>query len=106
MQDFLKTVLKLKTQKEAQDFFRDVATLAELQALAERWEVARLLDKGWSYRKISEKTGVSTTPVTRIAYWMDNGRGGYERMLKKVRPGKKKPAAKKIAGSLKKRTTK
>lgn len=98
MKSFFKAVLTLKTQKEAHDFFRDVATLAELQALAERWWVAQLLNKGLPYRKISEETGVSTTTVTRIAYWMDNGQGGYTRALKRTgAPTSKKKTPRKRA---------
>ena len=63
------------------DFLRDIATLSELQALSERLEVARLLGTGMSYRDIAKKTGASTTTVTRVAQFLENGCGGYRTVL-------------------------
>jgi TrpR-related protein YerC/YecD len=64
-------LLLLKTADEARRFLRDLATPGELQALAERWRVARLLNEGEkSYREISAETGVSTTTVTRVARFL------------------------------------
>jgi TrpR-related protein YerC/YecD len=71
-----------KTKKETASFLRDIATLSELQALSERLEVARLLSQGLSYRQISAKTGASTTTVTRVANFLENGEGGYRKVLK------------------------
>ncbi len=63
------------------NLLRDVATLSELQALSERFEVARLLAQGLSYRDIAAKTGASTTTVTRVAQFLENGTGGYRAVL-------------------------
>lgn len=63
------------------NLLRDIATLSELQALSERMEVARLLSQGLSYREISKKTGASTTTVTRVAQFLENGTGGYRSVL-------------------------
>ena len=62
-------------------FFRDLCTVGELNAVAERWAVVRLLDTGLAYREISEETGASTTTVTRIAHWLRYGEGGYREAL-------------------------
>jgi len=63
------------------NFLRDIGTLSELQAWSERLEVARLLGKGLSYRQIAKETGASTTTVTRVAHFLENGEGGYRRFL-------------------------
>lgn len=63
-------------------FLRDIATLGELQALSERLEVARLLGRGYSYRQVAAETGASTTTVTRVAHFLENGEGGYRNFLK------------------------
>ncbi len=68
-------------------FLRDLCTLEELEELSERWHIAQLLDTGESYRSIAEKTGVSTTTVTRIAQWLEHGEGGYKIALTKVKRG-------------------
>ena len=41
-----------------------------------------MLAKGESYRAIAQKTKVSTTTVTRIAYWLERGENGYKTALK------------------------
>lgn len=70
-----------KTDEDMANFLRDIATLSELQAWSERLEVARLLAKGLSYRQIAKETGASTTTVTRVAHFLENGEGGYRRFL-------------------------
>jgi TrpR-related protein YerC/YecD len=77
-------VLALSSPADCAAFFSDLCTPAELEALAGRWKVARLLDQGLPYREISEKTGISTATVTRVARCLTYGRdGGYRRVLDK-----------------------
>ncbi len=70
-----------KNEEEIANLMRDVATLSELQAMSERLEVATLLSQGKSYRDISSLTGASTTTVTRVASFLENGAGGYRKVL-------------------------
>lgn len=77
-------ILCLENIKEAEKFFRDLCTVEELKAMSERWQVVGLLAKGFSYRKISEKLNISTTTVTRVANWFNNGEGGYKLVLEKM----------------------
>ena len=66
------------------DFLRDVATLSEMKALSERLKVAELIVKGLPYREISKQTGMSTTIITRIATFLENGEGGYQNVLQSL----------------------
>ena len=75
---------RLRDRKEYARFFRDLCTLAELEAMAERWAIARMVAKKIPYRKISEVTGASTATITRIAHWVHHGEGGYRLMLERV----------------------
>lgn len=77
----IKTLLACRTEQQMADFLRDVATLSELQALAERLEVARLLAAGQTYRGATELTGASTTTVSRVARFLEQGEGGYRHVL-------------------------
>lgn len=77
--------LGLKDEKQVLNFLRDLCTLDELEEMSERWEIAQMLDKGESYRVIAEKTGVSTTTVTRIAQWLEHGEGGYQEALRNLK---------------------
>ena len=79
-------LLRLETAEEAERFLRDLTTPGELQALAERWRVARMLDVGGkSYREISAETGVSTTTVTRVARFLaQEPHQGYRLVLDRL----------------------
>ena len=79
--DLFEAILSLRTVDEAERFFRDLCTLAELEAMAHRWEVARLLEQGLPYLEISQRTGASTTTVTRVAQWLKRGADGYRLVL-------------------------
>ncbi|MFZ6015635.1 MAG: YerC/YecD family TrpR-related protein [Patescibacteria group bacterium] len=78
-------LLTIDTEAEMLGFLRDIATLEELEALSSRWEVVLQLEDGKSYRDIAEKTGVSTTTITRIAHWLNHGEGGYKAALEKLK---------------------
>lgn len=75
-------LVSCKSEEAMDAFLRDVATLSELQALSERLEVAKLLAQGLSYREVAKRTGASTTTVTRVAHFLENGEGGYRNILK------------------------
>ena len=74
----------LRDRRECALFFRDLCTYGELAALAERWNVVKLLSENHSYREINQKTGVSTATITRIAHWLHHGEGGYELALQRA----------------------
>lgn len=74
--------LSCKAIEEMGNFLRDVATLSEMRALSERLECAKLLAQGLSYREVASRTGASTTTVTRVAAFLENGAGGYRKVLK------------------------
>jgi len=74
----------LEKGEECAKFFRDLCTINELEAMAERWEIAKLIEEGMPYRRISEVTGASTTTITRIAHWLKYGEGGYKLALSRL----------------------
>ena len=81
MKELFDAIRSLDSRAETEAFFRDLCTLSELEAMAHRWEVARLLERGLAYLEIAEKTGASTTTVTRVAHWLRHGEGGYRAAL-------------------------
>ena len=85
MKELFTGILKLKTIEECKWFFRDLCTLTELEAMAERFQVAKMVNQEESYRTISKKTGASTATVTRVAYWLHNGPGGYKLILDRMK---------------------
>ncbi len=83
--NLFEAIMCLKNTMECEQFFSDVLTISELQAITERFCVAKLLyKKTKSYRMINDETGVSTATITRIAQWMKSGAGGYNLVLKRL----------------------
>ena len=80
-----RSILKLGTVSECEQFFRDLCKLEELDNMADRWEVVRRLAQGKSYRQIYDETGISTATITRVAHWLHHGTGGYRKMLSKMK---------------------
>jgi TrpR-related protein YerC/YecD len=84
--DLYAAFLALKTPEEVRDFLADLCTPAEVRAFAERWRVARLLDRGGlSYREIAEQAGASPTTVVRVARFLkEMPYRGYRRVLDRL----------------------
>jgi TrpR-related protein YerC/YecD len=74
-------IASLRSPNEVGRFLRDLCTLSELEAMAHRWQVARLLEQGLPYLEISRRTHASTTTVTRVAHWLRYGEDGYRLVL-------------------------
>jgi TrpR-related protein YerC/YecD len=77
--------LRVRNRDEARRFLRDLCTRGELEALAHRWQVVRLLDEGVPYVEIAERVHTSTATVTRVAQWLRHGTGGYQLVLRRTR---------------------
>ena len=81
--DLCAALLTPQSVEEMRRLLGDLCTPAEIRTLAERWHVARLLDRDeLSYREIQEATGVSTTTVVRVARFLkQEPHQGYRRAL-------------------------
>ncbi|MDJ0709736.1 MAG: YerC/YecD family TrpR-related protein [Woeseiaceae bacterium] len=77
-------VLSLEDVGECRDFFKDLCTPAELQALVDRWQVVEYLEQGLPYRKIHDLTGVSVTTIGRVARFLTDGFGGYQTAIQRL----------------------
>jgi TrpR-related protein YerC/YecD len=85
MTELFEAMRSLKSRQELEIFMRDLCTLGELEAMAHRWQVARLVNRGLPYTEIAEKTGASTATVTRVAHWLNHGEGGYRLAIDKAK---------------------
>ena len=85
--DLYRAILQLKTIEECSSFFHDLCTPAELNAMSERWRVAKLLNEhGYSYREIHEKTGVSLATIGRVARFLTQETyQGYQLVLDRLK---------------------
>lgn len=62
-------------------FLQDVCTVREIQEMAQRLEVARMLAAGEHYDHIREATGASTTTISRVSRSLNYGADGYRAVL-------------------------
>ncbi|MBQ5321536.1 MAG: hypothetical protein J6K88_05735 [Oscillospiraceae bacterium] len=79
-----KAVLKLQTEKECENFFNDICTMQEIEAIAQRLDVACKLLKGKVYTEISADTGASTATVCRVNRCIKYGGGGYKTVVERL----------------------
>jgi len=83
--NLIRAILSLKNERDMASFLRDLCTLEELEEMSNRWEAAQLLAKGLSYREVAREVEISTSTVTRIAQWLEEGEGGYQKALGKIK---------------------
>ena len=84
--DLLAAFLCPKNKKEMFQFLRDLCTASEIDEMAKRFAAAKMFDAGKTIREISEKTGLSTTTVSRVGQWKKNiGEGGYDLVLSRMK---------------------
>ncbi len=80
-----RAVLALETPEECGAFFQDLCTVAELRAMAQRLEVAQMLDEGLIYHDILERTGASSATISRVNRALQYGANGYKTVLPRVK---------------------
>ena len=78
-------VLLLENADECYMFFEDICTVSELNSIAQRLEVAKLLQEGVKYNEISERTGASTATISRVSRSLNYGADGYRIILERLR---------------------
>lgn len=81
-------ILTLKDREECYKFFEDVCTIKELLAMAQRYEVALMLEQKMTYLDIADKTGASTATISRVNRSLTYGEDGYAMVFERL--GKKK----------------
>ena len=65
--DFLfDCILSLQSMDECYDFFEDLCTVNELQAISQRIVVAKMLSEKRVYSDIVKETGASTATISRV----------------------------------------
>jgi len=84
LDQFFDAILALKTRDECYQFFDDVATMHEVQALSQRLQVAKLLSEGSTYQTIENETSASTATISRVRRSLDFGSGGYKVILERI----------------------
>ncbi len=77
-------VLCLNSREECYQFFEDICTIGELKALAQRFEVAHMLEGRHTYDDIIARTGASTATISRVKRCLHYGADGYKIALQRL----------------------
>jgi len=85
LDQLFQAVLSLETIDECYQFFEDVCTVAELKSLAQRLEVARMLEANNTYGEIAAHTGASTATISRVKRALNYGADGYKIVLARLK---------------------
>ena len=85
VKEFYQAVLALQSEEECAAFFDDICTYQELEALAQRLEVAILLSEGNSYINVNKQTGASTATICRVSKALNYGDGGYNTVIERMK---------------------
>ena len=83
--DMYRAILTLKTVEECKQFFDDLCTVTELQAMEQRYQVAVLLSEGMIYNDILEKTGASSATISRVNRSLQYGEDGYSVAFRRLK---------------------
>lgn len=79
-----KAILELQNIDEAKNFFDDLCTVKELEAMEQRYQVAMYLRNGLNYNEILQKTGSSSATISRVNRSLQYGTGGYEVIMARL----------------------
>jgi TrpR-related protein YerC/YecD len=82
--ELFRAILLLENSDECYRFFNDICTVKEIQTLAQRLQVAKLLRENKTYNEIEEKTGASTATISRINRFLTYGADGYTLILDRM----------------------
>lgn len=82
--ELLEALLVLDSVDEAYALLQDLCTVREVQDMAQRLQVARMLAAGVHYTEIQERTGASATTISRVSKSLNYGADGYRSVLDKL----------------------
>ena len=78
-------VLCLENKEECYQFFEDICTVKELTAIAQRFEVAKMLREEKTYIDIAKNTGASTATISRVNRSLNYGNESYDMLFERIK---------------------
>ena len=85
---FFEALSLVDTREEYYRFFEDICTVGEINAIAQRLEVAKMLADEQTYTRIAEVTGASTATISRVKKCLNYGSDGYKLVLERLKEKK------------------
>ena len=83
--ELFQAILLLSDEEDCYRFFEDVCTVSEIHAIAQRFQVAKLLSEDKTYNEIEAMTKASTATISRINKCLVYGADGYKRVLERLK---------------------
>ncbi len=84
LDELFEAILLLEDKRECYKFFEDICTINEINAISQRWQVAKLLDEGKTYSEVEKITKASTATISRVNKCLLYGADGYKTILSKI----------------------
>ena len=79
VKEFLEAVLTLESVDECMDY-----TVKEVQSIAQRFAVAKLLKDGKTYAEVANETGASTATISRVNRSLNYGNASYDKVFARL----------------------
>ena len=77
-------IVEIRTLDECQRFFEDRCAPTELQAIEQRFSVARMLHEGRGYAEILKESGASSATVSRVNRALNYSTGGMKELMARM----------------------
>lgn len=84
VENLFDAMMTLETKEDYYRFFEDLSTVNEIKALAQRMEVAKMLEDDRTYTDIANATGASTATISRVKRCLNYGSDGYRLALDRI----------------------
>ena len=94
--EFYSIVASLETREDVKNFLKDLLTLSETVMISRRIQVAKKLLEGCTHEEIKKELKIGFTTISNVERWLNNGFGGYKKMIGKYNK-KYKPKERAVA---------
>ena len=81
LREMSKTLAHTDDPDLVEEFLYCILTPSEQETIAARWELVKLIDQGYSQRKISEMLGLSLCKITRGSKELKKENSAFARMI-------------------------
>ena len=88
VEQLFEAIQTLKNTEECFLFFEDVCTVNEILSMAQRFQVAKMLNEKHTYTEVAEATRASTATISRVNRSLLYGNDGYEMVFQRMNEAK------------------
>lgn len=100
--EFYSIVASLKTRADVKNFLKDLLTLSEAVMISRRIQVAKMLLDEYTHEDIRKELKVGFTTISIVEKWLNNGFGGYKKVLREYKEKTREMSSRKEKISYKK----